>query len=89
VKFSWWKIIHWIIIINLVAGALYDAYMVFFVVGGGMPLFEREVTLPLDILLRRRLFALETWVITAGLVVYLAITEFLPRKLSQSREHRS
>jgi len=83
VKVRWWKILHWVIIINALVGIIYGTYMVFFVIGGGYPLFQRAREIPTEVLLQRRLFAIETWVAVGGLSVYLAITEILPRKLSQ------
>jgi hypothetical protein len=85
-KLKWWQIIHWVIIINFLLGAGYAAYMIFFVVGGGAPLFQRAKDISIEILLKRRLYAIETWVIIGGLAVYLAVTEILPRKLASIRE---
>lgn len=81
-KVSWLRILHWIIIVNFVLGILYGMYMVFFVIGGGgWPLFGRAVKTPVEIILKRRLYSVETWIATSGLAVYLAVTEFLPRAL--------
>lgn len=81
-KVSWLRILHWIIIANFVLGIFYGMYMVFFVIGGGgWPLFGRAVMTPVEIILKRRLYSVETWIATAGLAVYLALTEFLPRAL--------
>ena len=56
--------------------------MVFFVIGGGRaPHFGKAVDTPVEVILKRRLYSLETWVATAGLAVYLAITEIYPRKV--------
>jgi hypothetical protein len=56
--------------------------MVFFVVGGSrFPLWMRAVDTPIEVILKRRLYAIEVWIAIAGLVVYLAITEYLPQKL--------
>ncbi len=79
---KWWKLLHWFIIINFIVEIVYGFYMVFFVVGGGRyPLMMRAVDTPVEIILKRRLFSIEVWVAIAGLAVYLALTEFLPRKL--------
>jgi len=80
---KWWQILHWSLIVNLVLGATYAAYMVFFVIGGGAPLFQRAKNIPIEILIARRLYAIEAWIILVGLGLYLAVTEILPRKLSQ------
>ncbi len=79
---KWWKILHWFIIINFVLGIGYGFFMVFFVVGGGRyPLWMRAVDIPVEVILKRRLYAIEAWVATAGLAVYLALTELVPRIL--------
>ena len=77
----WLRILHWVIIVNFVLGILYGAYMVMFVIGGGggWPLFARATETPVEVILKRRLYSVETWVATSGLAVYLALTEMLPR----------
>lgn len=77
-----WKSIHWIIIINFILEIFYAGYMVFFVVGdgGGLPLFGAARTMSHDILVQRRLYAIECWIAIAGLSIYLAITEIYPRR---------
>lgn len=80
-KGRWWKIVHWIIILNFVLEIAYGGYMVFFVIGGSRyPLFRRAVETPLEVILKRRLYSVETWIATAGLAVYLALTEIVPRQ---------
>lgn len=37
-----------------------------------------EVDIPMNVILRRRLYANEAWVAIAGLSIYLAITELIP-----------
>lgn len=77
-----WKFIHRLIILNFLVEITYSFYMVFFVIGGGKwPLMRRAVETPLEVILKRRLYAIEAWVAIAGLGVYLAVTEVLPRKL--------
>jgi hypothetical protein len=88
-KGKWWKILHWIIILNFVLEIAYGGYMVFFVIGGSRyPLFRRAVETPIEVILKRRLYSVETWIATAGLAVYLALTEIVPRqrKLEADRE---
>jgi ABC-type dipeptide/oligopeptide/nickel transport system permease subunit len=81
VKGRYWKILHWVLIVNLVAEILYGFYMVFFVIGGPKwPLFARAVNTPVEVILKRRLYAIETWVALGALSIYLAITEILPRR---------
>jgi len=73
-------ILHWFIILIFLTEILYGMYMVFFVVGGSRwPLMARAVETPIEVILKRRLYAIEAWVAIAGLAVYLALTEFLPR----------
>lgn len=80
---KWLRILHWVIIINFVLGILYGAYLSMFVFGGGgIPLFGRASEAPVELILKRRLYSVETWVATSGLAVYLALTEIVPRKLS-------
>jgi hypothetical protein len=79
---KWRRILHRFIIINFLAEIFYGFYMVFFVVGGSKwPLMRRAVDTPMNIILRRRLYALESWVAMAGISIYLGITEILPWKL--------
>jgi len=81
-KGKWWKVLHWIVVVNFVLEIAYSSYMVFFVVGGGgLPLFQRAVETPVEVILKRRLYAVESWIATGGLAVYLAITEILPKKI--------
>lgn len=78
-----WRIIHWLVIINFVLQIFYGFYMVFFAIGGGKwPLFAKAVNTPLEVILKRRLYSVETWVAIAGLAVYLAITEILPKRIT-------
>lgn len=52
-KGKWWKVVHWIVIVNFVAEILYSSYMVFFVVGGGgWLLFQRAVETPIEVILK-------------------------------------
>jgi hypothetical protein len=83
VKVNWWKVLHWILIIVFLQGALYAAYMMFFVVGGGGPLFHRAVNIPAETIFVRRLYAYEFYLNAIGLAIYLGITEIIPRKLTQ------
>lgn len=83
---KWWRVLHWFIIINFLVGIFYGFFMVFFAVGGGRyPLWMRAVETPVEIILKRRLYAIEAWVATSGLAVYLALTELVPRKLKDMK----
>ena len=80
---KWLRILHWFIIINFLIEIFYGFYMVFFVVGGGRwPLMARAIETPMEVILKRRLYSIEVWVAISGLVIYLALTEFLPRKFN-------
>jgi hypothetical protein len=85
-KIKWWKILHWFLIINFLAEVLYSAFQLFFVVGGGGPLFLRAQEISFELLVKRRLYAIEAWVAMAGLSIYLAITEIVPRIIEEHLE---
>lgn len=83
-KLPWFfKIIHWIIILNFLFEIIYAGAMVFFVIvpegGGGGPLMGRATSMPFELMVTRRLYASECWIAMAGLSIYLAITEIGPR----------
>lgn len=81
-KAKFWKVIHTLVIINFILEILYSFYMVFFVIGGGKwPLFRKAVGTPVEVILKRRLYAIEAWVAIGGLCLYIAITELLPQRL--------
>ena len=80
-KRKWWRLLHWLIILNFVLEIFYGTYMVFGVIGGGRPLFVRATNLPMDLMIKRRLYGIETWLAIVGLSIYLAITEVFPRKV--------
>jgi len=40
---------------------------------------QQATAIPFELLVTRRLYALEAWIATAGLAIYLAITEMAPR----------
>ena len=82
-----WRYLHWFIIILFIAEIIYGFYMVFFVVGGTRyPLWRKAVETPVEIILKRRLYGIETWIGIVGLSIYLALTELLPRKLQGMKE---
>lgn len=75
---SFWRVLHWAIIAHFLAEILYCAYLVFIVLrpeGHSGPLGAQALNIPHDLMVTRRLYAIECWVATAGLVIYLAITE--------------
>jgi hypothetical protein len=86
VRGRYWKILHWFLIINLAAESLYGFYMVFFIIGGSRwSLFAKAVNTPVEVILKRRPYAIETWVALGALAIYLAITEILPHKFQNRK----
>tara|TARA_B100001964_G_C13673786_1_gene354523 strand:+ start:224 stop:514 length:291 start_codon:yes stop_codon:yes gene_type:complete len=79
-------VVHWGIIINFVSEILYASHMIFNVIAppGGGPLFEQATSFPFEMMMTRRLYAVECWLAIAGLSIYLALTEIGPRL----RRHR-
>ena len=77
-----WLGIHWLIILHFLGEIIYAGYMVFAVLqpdGHSGPLMGQATQIPFELMVTRRLYALECWVATAGLAIYLAITEVAPR----------
>jgi hypothetical protein len=78
-----WRVVHVAIVANLLAEIAYAGWMVFFVLvppgSGFAPLGRAALALPHDLMMTRRLYALEAWVAVAGLSVYLGVTEIAPR----------
>ena len=82
------RILHGVIIINFLAEIMYGIYMVFFALGGShWPLMASAVDTPIEIILKRRLYAIETWIAISGFAIYLALTEFLPRIFNVYKEY--
>ncbi len=80
------RILHAVIIVNFAANMLYAAYMVFVGMapeGHVGPLWSAATSMDPQLLMIRRLYAIEFWISTAGLALYLAVTEYLPRLLPQ------
>ena len=81
------QILHWFIILLFITQIFYGFYMVFFVVGGTRyPLMKRAIETPVEVILKRRLYAIETWIAVTGLAVYIALTEFLPNILKNVKD---
>lgn len=57
--------------------------MVFFELTPGVigPLGSAAKDVPIELMVTRRLYALETWIAIAGLSLYLGVVEILPRRL--------
>ncbi|MCA9546964.1 MAG: hypothetical protein KC613_21325 [Myxococcales bacterium] len=74
--------LHWAIILNFAFEMAYAGYMVFAVIkpeGHSGPLLAAAKTMPFELMVTRRLYAIEFWIATAGLAIYLALTEIGPR----------
>ena len=78
-----WTILHWVILLHFTIEILYAGYMTMVVLrppGAGIgPLGNAALTISPELFLKRRAYAIENWIATGGLVVYLAITEIGPR----------
>jgi hypothetical protein len=78
-----WQALHIAIIVHLIVGAGYAGWQVFTVVppsGEVGPLWDAAASMPTDLLMVRRMYALESWLATGAAAVYLALTEFGPRR---------
>ncbi|RME86475.1 MAG: hypothetical protein D6785_03320, partial [Planctomycetota bacterium] len=72
-------LLHWLIILNFLVQILYSASMVFFVVrpeGVRGPLLGSAKNMAFEMMVTRRLYAIEFWIAFSGLAIYLALTEF-------------
>jgi hypothetical protein len=77
-----WQIISGVILVNFILEIGYSFYMVFYAVGGSRyPLMKSAEETPIEVILKRRLYAIEAWVAISGLASYLGLTEVFPRKL--------
>jgi hypothetical protein len=74
---SKWKILHWIIILNFVFEIFYGMFQTFFILvpnpGQYGPLYGSSTAISFELMVSRRLYAIETWIAIAGLAIYLAI----------------
>lgn len=81
-------VVHWAIIVNFVFEIAYAGYMIFSVLkpaGQSGPLFEKALEIPHELMVTRRLYAIEFWIAMAGLAIYLALTEIGPRLRANRR----
>ena len=72
------KGIHYLIIFLFVSELIYLAYVIFVVLqpdAGGITLSDNAAIVDIDLLTKRRLYAIEFWVAFSGFAIYLAITE--------------
>ncbi len=80
-----WRVLHLMIIAVFVVQVVYCAYVVMVVLqpeGMVGPLGSRAATVPIEVLVSRRLYAIEGWLSGGIGVLYLAITEIAPRHLA-------
>ena len=85
-------LIHWGIILHFLSEIIYAAYLIFVVLqpeSGGGPLMEKAKDLPFELMTTRRLYAIECWIATAGLAIYLALTEMGPRLKEMRLDNKS
>ena len=80
VKRIGWCVVHWIIIVNFLLEIGYSGYKALTLSpdGSALVLFGMAKTLPFEMMVTRRLYAIETWVAIAGLSIYLALTHIVP-----------
>lgn len=72
-----WKLLHYTIIINFVVEMIYAQYQIFFKLvplgGSPGPLFGASQTITFELMVTRRLYAVEFWLATVGFALYVAI----------------
>ncbi|TFG20462.1 MAG: hypothetical protein EU530_03090 [Promethearchaeota archaeon] len=74
IKSIGWKILHISIIMVFSLQIIYCLYVFFVVLNtGNFILFNAAASLDMDLLIKRRLYAIELWISIVGLVIYLAI----------------
>ena len=81
------RVLHWVIIVNFALNIFYGAFQVFVVLApegsAGLPLFGAARDLDPQVLMIRRLYAIEVWITIGALCIYVALTEYLPRLLAR------
>ncbi len=79
-KRTFFKGLHYFVIINLLVEIFYCAYVVFFVLKADPsqsgPLWDAAATADFELIVKRRLYAIECWIGIVGIMIYLALTEF-------------
>ncbi len=87
-----WAVLHWMIVLNFVLQILYGMIQTFFVLlppsGQPGPLFGASQDISHELMLSRRLYAIETWIAIVGLSVYLAIVYRDYLKFEKSPEEK-
>jgi len=76
-KKAGWLILHIFIIVNFAVEIFYGFYQIFFVLlppgGKKGPLMGKAKDITFELMAKRRLFAIETWIAISGLALYLAV----------------
>lgn len=78
------RILHVLLLANFASNTFYCMYQLFVVLapdGHIGPLWGAAASLPVDLVVKRRLYAIEFWLTIGAASIYLAITEWLPRAL--------
>lgn len=78
-----WKVVHYSIIAVLAVEGLYCLGQLVLVLqpeGTVGPLFGAASTVDHELLVARRLYAIEGWLALVGLALYVGITEIAPRR---------
>ena len=72
------RVIDILIQLFIVTGFLYDTFELFFVFGnsgGSIVLFNQAKTISIELLVSRRLYAIEFWIVFTCYIVYLGLRE--------------
>ena len=72
------KGIHYLIILLFLSELIYLSYVIFIVLRpemGGVTLSDNAAIIDMDLMTKRRLYAIEFWIAFSGFAIYLAITE--------------
>lgn len=75
------RLLHLTILTCFLGGFLYGVWQIFVVLAPGAPgpLGARASTISHELMMARRAYAIETWIIFGCMALYLAFTEILPR----------
>lgn len=79
------RALHALILVSLLGEAAYCAVQVFVVLqpeGHVGPLLGLADDVPIELLVARRLYAIEGWIAFGFACLYLGLTEVLPRRLA-------
>ncbi len=80
-------LVHTLIVVVLAVQSAYCGYQLLVTLrpeGGPAILFGAASSVPHELLVARRLYAIEGWVAFVGLCLYLGVTEILPHRLGKA-----